>query len=82
MTKPFSIRELLARVKALFRRMEALRSEAFHESQKVVRIGDLVIDMEKRKVMLRENPVHLTVKEFDLLVHFANHPGKVYTRSE
>jgi DNA-binding response OmpR family regulator len=82
MTKPFSIRELLARVKALFRREEALKSEALQESQKVVKTGDLVIDVEKRKVTFQENPVHLTVKEFDLLVHFASHPGKVYTRSE
>ena len=82
LTKPFSIRELLARVKALFRRVEALRFGASPESQKTVRAGDLVIDVEKRKVTLHGNPVHLTVKEFDLLVHFAAHPGRVYTRSE
>jgi DNA-binding response OmpR family regulator len=82
LTKPFSIRELLARVKALFRRVEALRSEASQESQKVVKAGDLAIDAEKRKVTLQGNPVPLTAKEFDLLLHFANHPGKVYTRME
>lgn len=82
LTKPFSIRELLARVKALFRRVEALQSTASKESQKVIQAGDLVVDVEKRKVTLRGNPVPLTAKEFDLLLHFANHPGRVYTRME
>jgi DNA-binding response OmpR family regulator len=81
LTKPFSIRELLARVKALFRRVAALKSEASKESRKVVQAGDLV-DVEKRRVSLQGNPVPLTAKEFDLLLHFANHPGRVYTRME
>jgi DNA-binding response OmpR family regulator len=82
LTKPFSVRELLARVKALFRRVEALKSEASRGSQKVVRAGDLVIDVEKRKVTLQGSSVPLTAREFDLLLHFANHPGRVYTRKE
>jgi DNA-binding response OmpR family regulator len=82
LTKPFSIRELMARVKALFRRVEALKSEASKKSKKVIRAGDLVVDSEKRKVTLHGNPMPLTAKEFDLLLHFANHPGKVYTRME
>src|SRR5208283_2341746 len=52
LTKPFSIRELLARVKALFRREEALRSEVSLESQKVIRAGGLSVDGEKRRVTL------------------------------
>lgn len=82
LTKPFSIRELLARVKALFRRVEALKSEASKESQKAIRAGDLFVDAEKRKVTLQGNPVPLTAKEFDLLLHFASHPGRVYRRTE
>lgn len=82
LTKPFSIRELVARVKALFRRVAALKSEASKESQKAIQTGYLVVDAEKRKVTLRGNPVSLTAKEFDLLRHFANHPGRVYTRME
>jgi DNA-binding response OmpR family regulator len=82
LTKPFSIPELLARVKALFRRVEALKSEVSKESQKALQAGDLVIDIEKRNVTLKGNPVLLTAKEFDLLLHFANHPGRVYTRME
>ena len=80
LTKPFSIRELLARIKALFRRVEALKSEASQKSQKMIQEGDLVVDAEKRNVTLLGNPVPLTAKEFDLLLHFANHPGRVYTR--
>ena len=82
LTKPFSIRELLARVKALFRRLEAIRSEASKEPQTAITAGDLVIDAAKRKVALKGEPVALTAKEFDLLHHFARHPGRVYTRSE
>lgn len=82
LTKPFSIRELLARVKALFRRVEWLQSAASQKSQKMIQAGDLVVDAENRKVKLRGNPVPLTAKEFDLLLHFASHPGRVYTRME
>jgi DNA-binding response OmpR family regulator len=80
--KPFSIRELLARVKALFRRQEALMSGSSHGSQKVIRAGTLEINVEKRKVELKGKEVALTAKEFDLLLHFAKHPGRVYTRME
>ncbi len=82
LTKPFSIRELLARVKALFRRVEALGSQTFQAVQKTIRAGDLVIDTEKRKVLLHEKSIDLTAKEFDLLLQFAQHPGRVYTRSQ
>jgi DNA-binding response OmpR family regulator len=82
LTKPFSIPELLARVKAVFRRVEALKSEASRKSQRLIQAGDLIVDVEKRNVTLKGNPVPLTAKEFDLLLHFANHPGRVYTRVE
>ncbi|HTG02410.1 MAG TPA: response regulator transcription factor [Nitrospirota bacterium] len=81
LTKPFSIPELLARVKALFRREEALRSQAA-SGQKVVAAGGLVMDTEKRTVLLNEQPVLLTAKEFDLLLQMAKRPGRVYTRME
>ena len=84
LTKPFSIKELLARVKAIFRRVEALNktlstSEEIHEE---ISFGDLVIDVEKRKVTLKGKTVYLTAKEFDLLYIFVTHPGKVYTRAQ
>lgn len=81
LTKPFSIRELLARVKALFRRVDILATQSTQNSE-IIRIGDLVIDAEKRKVTLGDANVELTAKEFDLLVQFAHHPGRVYTRSQ
>lgn len=80
--KPFSIRELIARVKALFRRVEVLRSESVSAGEEVVRAGDLMIDIEKREVTLEEKPIHLTAKEFELLLTFARNPGRVYTRSQ
>ncbi|HSQ77446.1 MAG TPA: response regulator transcription factor [Nitrospirota bacterium] len=81
-TKPFSVRELLARVKALFRREEAFKTEASKGSQQVIKARDLVIEPAKRKVTLRGEAVALTAKEFDLLLQFAGHPGRVYTRLE
>ena len=82
LTKPFSIRELLARVKALFRRMEALGAQPASGTQNTIQAGDLVIDAEKRTVTLRGQSVDLTAKEFDLLLQFAQHPGRAYTRSQ
>jgi DNA-binding response OmpR family regulator len=82
LTKPFSIRELIARVKALFRRVDALAARNAGDEQQVLHAGDLVIDVDRRKVTLRGKPVELTAKEFALLLQFARHPGKVYTRSQ
>jgi len=82
LTKPFSIRELLARVKAQFRRAEAFSVRSANGVQKSIRASDLSIDVEKRKVTRAGQLVDLTAKEFDLLLHFAEHPGHVYTRSQ
>jgi two-component system OmpR family response regulator len=81
-TKPFSIRELLARVKAILRRVEELTTGSGADMPAVIRAGDIVIDPEKRSATLQGRPVELTAKEFDLLLHFARNPGKVYTRSQ
>lgn len=80
--KPFSVRELMARVKAIFRRMESLKSEISAGGGEMIRIGDLVINPEKRNVAHKGKRVELTAKEFDLLYHFAGNPGRVYTRSQ
>ena len=82
LTKPFSIRELVARVKALFRRVEAFTSQTPSSPGAIIRVGDLVIDAERRKVQIGDRPVELTAKEFDLLLHFARHPGRVYSRAQ
>lgn len=82
LVKPFNVRELLARVKALFRRVEAIREKKGTGPEKVIRAADLSIDPERRKVTVRGKPVHLTAREFSLLAEFARHPGKVYTRAQ
>jgi DNA-binding response OmpR family regulator len=81
-TKPFSIRELIARVKAIFRRIEQVKSEQEAGNRLIIHAGDLTIDPEKRKVSIKGEPIDFTAKEFDLLLHFAKHPGRVYTRSQ
>jgi two-component system, OmpR family, KDP operon response regulator KdpE len=73
-TKPFSVSELLARVRAQLRR--ATPAEA---AQPVIASGAFHIDLESRLVKVAGTEVHLTPKEFDLLVHMAKHPGKVMT---
>ena len=81
-TKPFSIRELLARVKAILRRVEELTEGAKEPVPALIQAGDLVLDPAKRSAILEGKPVDLTAREFDLLLHFASNPGKVYTRSQ
>lgn len=81
-TKPFSIVELLARIKAIFRRVERLRQDRGPSAADRISSGDLVIDPERRAVTLRGSAVTLTAKEFDLLLYFAASPGRVFTRSQ
>ena len=79
LVKPFSIRELVARVKALFRRVDALSRQP-EDNQVLQTFGDLSVSVEKHQVMLRHHLVDLTAKEFELLVQFSSHPGRVYSR--
>ena len=82
-TKPFSIRELMARIKAIFRRMEADKEKATGNAKsKELIFGDLKIYLDKRKVLLDKAPIDLTAKEFDLLALFASNPGRAYSRQE
>ncbi|KRT55267.1 response regulator transcription factor [endosymbiont of Ridgeia piscesae] len=81
LSKPFSIAELLARIKALFRRVDALsqqRDESPVEEQ--IRCGGLQIDVVRRAVQVDGRPVELTAREFDLLLFFARQPGRVFSR--
>lgn len=80
LTKPFSVMELLARVKAIFRRVAAMTSQKEIEPN-LIHLDSLSIDTDKRVASIDNVPVDLTVKEFDLLLHFAKHPGKVYQRA-
>ena len=78
LTKPFSIREFIARVKAIFRRVETLSIEK--KEVKDIKYKDLVIDVTNRKILLKNERIDLTPKEFDLLYLMASHPGRTYTR--
>ena len=81
-TKPFSIRELMARVKAIFRRIDELKANQNDDQQTLIRAGDLTINPDGRNVDFRGKTVDLTAKEFDLLLFFAQHAGKVFTRAQ
>lgn len=76
-TKPFGMDELLARVRAQLRR--ATMPPLGEASSTVLAVGDFRIDLEARSVFVRGMEVHLTPKEYDLLVHFVRHAGKVLT---
>ena len=76
-TKPFGMDELLARVRAQLRR--AMTPPSSGASSSVLEVGDFRIDQEGRSVFVRGREVHLTPKEYDLLVHFVRHAGKVLT---
>lgn len=83
LTKPFSVRELQARIKALLRRV------AFHEntdekdtSNNKLHFDTLEIDVQKRQVRLQHIDISLTAKEFDLLLYMASYPGNVFTREQ
>ncbi|MGP5308384.1 response regulator transcription factor [Vreelandella alkaliphila] len=81
LTKPFSVAELSARVKALFRRVDAMASATVTEpSQQELITDGLRIDPLRRRVFIKDQPVELTAREFDLLWHFASHPGRVFSR--
>ncbi len=80
--KPFGVRELLARVNAIFRRVDALERAAAGEPGAVLAHGRLRLDPARREVWLDGAPVALTAREFDLLAHFMRHPGRVYSRSQ
>ena len=79
-TKPFSMRELLARVKANMRRTAAPAPEA--ESGSVIRMGDLSIDPDRHTVIKNGKELDLTLREFELIRFLAQNPGKVVSRQE
>jgi DNA-binding response OmpR family regulator len=85
MTKPFSMRELVARLKALQRRVQrtSTTNRSTGEGQpSAIQLGDLVIDRATRRVTRADKPAHLTPTEFDLLLCLATAPGTVLTREQ
>lgn len=82
MTKPFSMRELAARVHVLLRRVERAALAAVTPRSGILRLGELEIDHAQRRVRVRSEDVHLTPTEFDLLVCLANTPRAVLSREQ
>lgn len=76
MTKPFNTMELIARIKAIYRRSES------REKVEKIEMEDLLININERRLYVKEEEVKLTAKEFDLIHLLAANPGKVYTREE
>lgn len=79
MVKPFSPRELVARVKSVLRRTSDGDGQGMDG---LLRFGDLVIDPVAREVTSQDHHINLTAKEFDLLYFFASHPNQVFTREQ
>lgn len=77
-TKPFSLRELMARVKANLRRTKLSSGDEGEKSK--ITFGDITIDLEKYEVIKRGNPVELTYREFELLKFLASRKGKIFSR--
>ena len=82
LTKPFSIAELQARIKAMLRRAELLQRPGRQDNERIAVGSSLVIDTASREVRIDGTTVPLTSKEFDLLLHFARNPGRVFSRMQ
>ena len=80
LAKPFSVKELQARFRAILRRVEPAQQPASADER--IHSQALLIDVARRSVSVGETAVELTAREFDLLLHFARHPGRVYSRQQ
>ncbi|MBA3779751.1 MAG: response regulator transcription factor [Chloroflexi bacterium] len=80
LTKPFGLRELMSRIKALLRRAYGDLADA--AGGRVIRHRDLLVDLERRRVQRGQRRVSLTATEFEILRHLASRPGRVYSRRE
>lgn len=79
LTKPFSIKELMARINSLIRRYTAFNNTDIMDS---IRVGNIVIDKNNRVVSIGDNQVELSGKEFDLLLFFASNRGRIFTKKQ
>src|SRR5438132_9486760 len=80
LTKPFGLRELMSRIKALLRRAYGDLADA--AGGRIIRHRDLLIDLERRRVQRGARRISLTATEFEILRHLASRPGRVYSRRE
>ncbi len=82
LTKPFSMRELLARVKALMRRMQMVQQAESNkqESRRILQFDDLTINEIRHEALINDQTINLSPKEFELLLHFAKNKGKMLSR--
>jgi len=81
-TKPFSVRELLARVKAMLRRVEMLQASPPGPAARLLQAGDLVVNLDEHRVHRAGRELQLKPKGFDLLVYLMQQPGRVFTRDQ
>lgn len=81
-TKPFQIAELLARIESILRRVRRSRSRAASSQAKVLRFGELVIELDNRRVKVKGEEAGLTPMEFDILAYLASHPGRAFSKEE
>ena len=82
LTKPFSVMELTARVKAILRRADLAAASKASAQPDMIEAGDLQIDPSAHEVRLHGKPIALTAKEFDLLHYLARHPGRAFNRTQ
>lgn len=80
-TKPFNILEVKARIKAITRR-NTKKTEAAKESLPVIEIGDMRLEVQAKRLYIKDEEIRLTVKEFDILKLLAENPGKLYSRED
>jgi DNA-binding response OmpR family regulator len=78
LTKPFSIKEFIARIKAIFRRVELIKQTG--KDEKDINYKNIIVEISTHKVLINNRSIDLTPKEFDLLYLLASHPGRVYSR--
>lgn len=81
-SKPFSIREAVLRIKAVLRRAEHSTGTQAAEPNNILRYKDLTIDATKKQIMIGNTPIQLTKKELEILILFVSNPGKVFSRED
>ena len=86
-TKPFSVRELMARIKANLRKSEITlanseinQAKAQNDAEDIIKVGDLTLDIKRVEAKVKDEVINLTKKEFDVLKYLASQPGQVVTR--